>query len=95
MDGLRKSGYSSRRPVLEKMCESLGGKLEQIYFLASPNWHLMTIQEMPDTDAVFSLISFVAGTALIADADIIELRSPAEADAAVARQLSWTPPGQT
>jgi uncharacterized protein with GYD domain len=95
LQGIRDVGYASRQPVLEKMCESLGGRLEGIYFVSSPRWHLMTIQELPDTDAVFALISFVGATSAIADAEIIELRSPAEADAAMARRLSWTPPGQT
>src|SRR5215218_2184491 len=95
LEGIRKVGYASREPALENLCKSLGGTLEAIYFLNASHWHLMTIQDLPDTDAVFALFSFVGANGAIPEAEIIELRSPAEADAAVARQLNWTPPGQT
>lgn len=73
----------------------MGGTLEAVYFLNSTRWHLMTIQELPDSDAVFALLSFTGTTNALLDGEVIELRSAEEADAAIARQLAWVPPGQS
>jgi uncharacterized protein with GYD domain len=92
--GVRKAGYQSRQQALESMAESLGGKLEAIYFLSSGSWDLLTIMDLPDSAAAFALLSFANSTGVTAQGDVIELLTPAQADAAIARQVKWTAPGE-
>jgi uncharacterized protein with GYD domain len=95
LQGVRKDGYQSRQPALEKLAESLGGKLEQVYFAVSPNCDLVAIMELPDSAAAFALLSMANASGVTQDGDVFELLSPTQADAAISGQIQYIPPGQT
>jgi len=95
LEGVRKDGYQSRQPALEKMVESLGGKLEQVYFAISPTCDLLTIMELPDSAAAFALLSMANASGVTQGGDVFELLSPAQADAAISGNIQYAPPGQT
>jgi len=90
---VREAGYASRVEVLEGMFESLGGRLESVYFTIG-DLSILGIAELPSTAAEFALDSFTWATGTIESAAIYPLFTGEEADAAIAAQLSWAPPGQ-
>ncbi len=90
--GLMKEGGSSRRAVVEKLFESVGGKVEAFYY-AFGETDLFVIAEIPDnvTAASLSLTVTASGAATTR---IIVLLTPEEVDAAAKKSPSYRPPGQ-
>ena len=90
---VREAGYASREAVMKSITEQLGGKLLSQYWISSPDYDFVAIAELPSADDAFALLSMSdAGGASVRNR-AIELRTSAEADAAIAKQLTWTPPG--
>ncbi|HET6443946.1 MAG TPA: GYD domain-containing protein [candidate division Zixibacteria bacterium] len=90
--GLLKEGGSSRRTAVEKLFESVGGKVEAFYY-AFGDTDLFVIADIPDnvTAAGLSLIVSAAGTAT---AKVTVLLTAEEIDAAAKKTPSYRPPGQ-
>ena len=89
----RKDGLSSREAVIRKMIEGVDGKTVAIYWPSSPDSDLVIIAELPDADAAYAIQSFGWASGTSQRIQVTHLRSSAEADAAIARQVLWTPPG--
>ena len=92
LQGLLKDGGSKRRAVVERMAESIGGKLESLYY-AFGETDLYAVFDFPDnvSAAAASLIITAAGGANVG---ITVLLTPEEIDAAAKKTVSYTTPGQ-
>lgn len=91
LKGLLKEGGSSRRDVVAKLYESVGGKLESFYY-AFGETDLFAIGEAPDnvTAAALSLIVNSVGAATVT---VTPLLTPEEIDRAVKVAGTYRAPG--
>ena len=90
--GLLKEGGSSRRDVLGKLIESMGGKLEAFYY-AFGETDAFLIVDLPDNITAASLLLTVNSTGAVACKTAV-LMTPEEVDAATQLKPSYRPPGQ-
>jgi uncharacterized protein with GYD domain len=90
--GLIKEGGSSRRAAVEKLFESVGGKVEAFYY-AFGETDLFVIAEIPDNVSAASL-SLTVNASGAATAKITVLLTSEEVDTAVKKSPSYRPPGQ-
>lgn len=90
--GLLKEGGSSRRAVVDKLFESIGGRVEAFYY-AFGDTDLFIIADVPDnvSAAALSMTVNAAGTA---SSRLTVLLTAEEIDAAAKKTLSYRPPGQ-
>ena len=77
---------------MERLAESLGGKLEAFYYAFGDD-DLFAIWDMPDnvTVAAVSLMVNASGTA---NAKVTVLLTPEEVDQATKKTVEYSPPGQ-
>ena len=89
--GLLKEGGTARREAVQKLVESLGGRLEAFYFAFGEN-DLYCIIEVPDN------VSMAAGalTVMAAGGSVktVVLLTPEEIDQAAKKTVQFRPPGQ-
>ena len=90
--GLLKEGGSSRRAVVEKLIESVGGTVEAFYY-AFGETDLFVIADLPDNVTMTALALLVAASGAI-DIKTTVLITPEEVDEAVKKTPSYRPPGQ-
>jgi uncharacterized protein with GYD domain len=92
LKGLLKEGGTSRRAVVEKMINSMGGKLEAFYY-AFGETDLYVIVDMPDnvSTAAFNLTVAASGAVTL---NATVLMTPEEIDQAVKKSPSYRPPGK-
>jgi uncharacterized protein with GYD domain len=92
LKGLLKEGGSSRRAVVEKLINSMGGKLEAFYY-AFGETDLYAIADMPDnvSTAAFALTISASGAVTL---KTTVLMTPEEIDKAVKKTPSYRPPGK-
>jgi uncharacterized protein with GYD domain len=90
---VRKAGFASREPAMKALAEQFGGKFVAVYWLASPDWDYVSLIDLPSADNVYAIMSFDFASGAFLKGNATQLRTSAEADAAIARQLTWTPPG--
>lgn len=90
--GLLKEGGSSRRAAVEKLFESVGGKVEAFYF-AFGQTDVFVVADVPDnvSAAALSLTVNAAGTAT---SKVTVLMTAEEMDAAVKKTTSYRAPGK-
>ena len=91
----RKEGLAHREAAAKAIIEQLGGKLLAFYWLSSPDWDYLGIGEFASADDPYALVSMAMASGAFQRSQVTPLRTSAEADAAIARQLNWTPPGQS
>ncbi len=92
LKGLLKEGGSSRRAAVEKLFESLGGKVEAFYY-AFGDTDLFIIAEAPD-NVTAATISLTVNAAGAATSKITVLLTAEEIDAAAKKTPSYRPPGR-
>ncbi len=90
--GLVKDGGSKRRAAASTLVQSLGGKLESLYF-AFGETDVFAIADMPDNAAAAAASLALAGSGA-ATSKITVLMTPEEVDSAVKKSGSYTPPGR-
>jgi uncharacterized protein with GYD domain len=92
LKGLLKEGGSSRRAVVEKIIDSMGGKMEAFYY-AFGETDLYGIADMPDnvSAAAFALTIAASGAVTL---KTTVLMTPEEIDKAVKKTPSYRPPGK-
>jgi uncharacterized protein with GYD domain len=89
--GLRSEGGTAREAAARSLCESVGGKLEFFYF-AFGGTDVYVVADFPDdATAAGAALTVAAGGG--ATVRTVVLLSPAELDAAVAKQATYRPPG--
>src|SRR3954451_3985224 len=89
--GLQKEGGSSRRAAIEKLAESVGGRIEAFYY-AFGDTDLFAIVECPDNSGAIAvaLISGASGTVQVKTTVLIE---PEEIDRASGMTPVFRPAG--
>ena len=92
LKGLLKEGGSSRRAVVEKIIDSMGGKLEAFYY-AFGKTDLYAIVEMPDNVSVAAFALTVAASGAVTLKTTV-LMTPQEIDKAIKKSPSYRPPGK-
>jgi uncharacterized protein with GYD domain len=78
--GLLKEGGTSRRAVVEKMIQSLGGTLEAFYY-AFGETDLFVIADVPDNESMAAIALTVGATGTVTVKTTV-LMTPEEIDAA-------------
>jgi uncharacterized protein with GYD domain len=92
LKGLLKEGGSSRRAAVEKIIDSMGGKLEAFYY-AFGETDLYGIAEMPDNVSAAAFALTVAASGAVTLKTTV-LMTPEEIDKAVKKTPSYRPPGK-
>lgn len=90
--GLIKDGGSARRAAAQKAAESLGGRLESMYF-AFGDTDAYVIAEMPDNASVAAITLTLAASGGTTARTTV-LMSPEEMDQAARKSPTYRPPGQ-
>ncbi len=91
--GLLTDGGTSRRNAVESLMESVGGKLESLYFAFGED-DVVGIVDAPSHADVAAAALSVAATG-IAGVRTTVLLTPEEIDEAAKRSVSYRPPGVT
>ncbi len=89
--GVQSAGGTSRRDIVARMAEGLGGKLESFYF-AFGETDAYVLLDLPDnrTAAAASIAVNAAGGAT---SEVIVLLTPEDIDAAAKLSVEYRPPG--
>ena len=90
--GLMKDGGSKRRAAAKTLVESLGGRIEALYY-AFGETDVLAIVDMPDNAAAAAASLTIAGSGAL-NSKITVLLTPEEIDQAVKKHGSYTPPGR-
>jgi uncharacterized protein with GYD domain len=91
LKGLLKDGGSSRRTAVQKAAESVGGKVETIYYTFGDH-DVIAICDLPDNIAATSLSLTVGASGLVRTATT-PLITPEEVDAASKKSVTYRGPG--
>ena len=89
--GLLAEGGSSRKAVIEKLANSMGGSLESAYY-AFGETDIYMIFDMPD-DLSMAAVALIANASGSARVKTTVLLSPEEVDEAVKKTPNYRPPG--
>jgi uncharacterized protein with GYD domain len=90
--GLQKDGGTKRRKAAQALLESLGGKLETLYF-AFGDCDVIAIADMPDSVSAAAASVALAASGAVSSKTVV-LMTPEEMDQAVKKSASYTPPGR-
>jgi uncharacterized protein with GYD domain len=90
IQGLRKEGGSARRGAVEKLCASVGGKVDAFYY-AFGDTDLVTILDLPDTTTAAGIALLVGASGKV-EIKTTVLLTPEEIDAAAKVRGDYTPP---
>ena len=90
--GLLKDGGSKRRAAAKTLVESVGGKIECLYFTFGKT-DVIAIVDMPDSaSAAATSLAIGAGGGL--KSTLTVLLTPEEIDQAAKKSATYTPPGR-
>jgi uncharacterized protein with GYD domain len=92
LKGLQKDKASGRRSAVNKVVESLGGKVEAMYF-ALGDQDVMVIVDLPDTVSATALALGVSASGLVRT-KTTALLTVEETDKALGKKLDYSPPGR-
>ena len=90
--GLLKDGGTKRVNVARGLIESLGGKLESLYF-AFGDADVVAIVDLPDNASAAAASLAIAGTGAL-NGKMTVLLTPEDIDQAARKSPSYTPPGR-
>ena len=90
--GLLKDGGSKRRAAAKTLVESVGGKIECMYF-AFGKTDVVAIVDMPDS-ASAAAASLAIGASGGLTGKMTVLLTPEEIDQAAKKSIKYTPPGK-
>ena len=90
--GLQKDGGTKRRKAAQGLVESVGGKLESLYF-AFGDCDAIVIADMPDSASAAAASIALATSGAVTTTTTV-LITPEEMDQAVKKSTSYTPPGR-
>ena len=90
--GLMKDGGSKRRAAAKTLVESVGGKIECMYF-AFGKTDVVAIVDMPDAASAAAASLAIAASGGLAGKMTV-LLTPEELDQAAKKPVKYTPPGK-
>ena len=90
--GLQKDGGTKRRKAAQGLVESVGGKIECLYF-AFGDCDAIVIADMPDSASAAAASIALATSGAVTTTTTV-LITPEEMDQAVKKSTSYTPPGR-
>jgi uncharacterized protein with GYD domain len=90
--GLLKEGGSKRKSTVEKLVESLGGKVEVFYYSFGEH-DAYVISDLPDVTTASALSLAINATGLV-NVSTTLLIDPADIDAAASIKVGYRAPGQ-
>ncbi len=90
--GLLKEGGSSRRAVVEKIAEAMGGQVEAFYFAFGETDAYIILDGIDNISMAAAALTVNASGAVTVKTTV--LLSPEEIDAAVKKSPSYRAPGQ-
>ena len=91
LKGLLKEGGTGRRTAIEKLAQSLGGKVEAIYY-AFGEEDVFVIGEFPD-NVTAAAVCLAAGASGAVRTKTVLLLTPEEIDEATKMSVEYRPPG--
>jgi uncharacterized protein with GYD domain len=91
--GLLKEKAAAREAAIRKTYESIGGKVEAIYWMTGGEYSGAAVVELPDaaTSAAFGLVIGASGAFDAVTAT--EILTSSELDRALAKTMTYRPPG--
>jgi uncharacterized protein with GYD domain len=89
--GLAKEGGTGRRSAIMEAVESVGGKVEAVYFAFGAD-DFFIVLDLPDHAAAAAIAVKAAESGTVASRMVL-LMTPEEMDAAVAKNVKFRPPG--
>ena len=90
--GLLKDGGTKRRAAAQAAIESLGGKLETMYYAFGDN-DVIAIADLPDAPAAVAASLTLAASGAVTSKTTV-LLTPEDVDTAVKKTTTYTPPGR-
>jgi uncharacterized protein with GYD domain len=90
--GLQKDGGTKRRKAAQGLIESVGGKMESLYFAFGGD-DVICIVDMPDNAAAAAASLALSATGAVTSKTTV-LITPEEMDQIVKKSASYTPPGR-
>lgn len=90
--GLLKEGGTGRKAAIEKLAQSVGAKLEALYY-AFGEYDAYVIVDAPD-NAVASAVALTVNSSGAAVVKTVVLMTPEELDGAVKKSPSYRAPGK-
>jgi uncharacterized protein with GYD domain len=92
LKGLQKDKASGRKAAVSKVVESLGGKVEAIYYALGEH-DVFVIADLPNTVTAAALSLGVSASGLVRT-KTTALLTVEETDQAIGKQLDYRPPGR-
>src|SRR5512132_3552349 len=89
--GFAHDGGTGRRAAIEKMLQSVGGRLEGLYF-AFGGTDAYVIADLPDNVSA-AAVAITVGQSGKASTNTVVLLTPEEIDAATKKTVAYRPPG--
>ena len=89
--GLMKEGGTARRAAVQKLAESLGGRVDSFYFAFGEN-DAYVVGDFPDTAAVLA-VSLAVNASGAVRVTTVPLIAPEEVDAAAKKNVAYRAPG--
>ena len=91
LKGLLKEGGSSRKATIEELAQSLGGKVEALYYAFGED-DVFVIGEFPDS-VTAAAVCLAAGASGAVRTKTVLLLTPEEIDQATKKSVDYRPPG--
>jgi uncharacterized protein with GYD domain len=89
--GLLKDGGSGRRAAVQKLAESVGGRMEALYFMFGEH-DVIVVCDVPDNIAATAISLSVAASGAVR-LSTTPLLTPEEVDAATKKSVAYRAPG--
>jgi uncharacterized protein with GYD domain len=89
--GLAKDGGTGRRAAIAEAVESVGGKVEAVYFAFGAD-DFFIVLDLPDSEAMAAIALTAHQTGMVTSRAIL-LMTPEEMDAALKKTVRFRPPG--
>jgi uncharacterized protein with GYD domain len=93
LKGLVKGGGSARRTALSQALQSVGGKLEAVYFAFGSD-DVYVIADAPDNVSVAALSMAAGASGSVSRLETVVLLTPEEVDQAAKKAVTYRAPGQ-
>jgi uncharacterized protein with GYD domain len=92
LKGVIKGGGSARRAALSQAAQSVGGKLEAVYFALGRD-DVYLILEAPDNVSAAALTLAAGASGSVSHLETVVLLTPEEIDQAAKKTVTYRPPG--